>query len=241
MAVKYRQVCLNDTFSDCQDMFLDDVPSFFRSFPSTSTLTGLSLPGFSLLFTVPLGAFALIPYMVSSLLLSFRRFFLSPPILFSFIFPKNLGISAAFPRCCTLPSCRASSMTSSLISSKCSSSWLIILNPSVGLLIPPLHRCLPLIPSALNFMSQKSIPKLSMHLSENLKLSTRTTLMSIPIKWPHALPGCLLSRCRTYVLATDISFLDDDTFKSSHPELIAEKKSDSPDEDKHNPNIIHFS
>lgn len=142
MAVKYHQVSLNDTFSDCQDMFLDNVPSFFRSFPSTSTLTGLSLPGFSLLFTVPLGTFALIPYMVSSLLLSFRRFFLSPPILFSFIFPKNLGISAAFPRCCTLPSCRASSMTSSLISSKCSGSWLIILNPSVGLWMPPLTQML---------------------------------------------------------------------------------------------------
>lgn len=30
MAVKYHQISLKDTFSDCQDMFFDDTPSFFR-------------------------------------------------------------------------------------------------------------------------------------------------------------------------------------------------------------------
>lgn len=30
MATKYRQISLKDTFSDCQDMFMDDVPSFFQ-------------------------------------------------------------------------------------------------------------------------------------------------------------------------------------------------------------------
>ena len=30
MAAKYRQISLNDTFSDCQDMFMEDTPSFFQ-------------------------------------------------------------------------------------------------------------------------------------------------------------------------------------------------------------------
>lgn len=30
MATKYRQISLKDTFSDCQDMFMDVIPSFFQ-------------------------------------------------------------------------------------------------------------------------------------------------------------------------------------------------------------------
>ena len=30
MTVKYHQIALKDIFSDCQDMFLDDTPSFFQ-------------------------------------------------------------------------------------------------------------------------------------------------------------------------------------------------------------------
>ena len=30
MAVKYHQISLKDTFSDCRDMFIDDTPSFFQ-------------------------------------------------------------------------------------------------------------------------------------------------------------------------------------------------------------------
>ena len=30
MATKYRQISLKDTFSDYQDMFMDDAPSFFQ-------------------------------------------------------------------------------------------------------------------------------------------------------------------------------------------------------------------
>lgn len=30
MTTKYHQISLKDTFSDCQDMFIDDTPSFFQ-------------------------------------------------------------------------------------------------------------------------------------------------------------------------------------------------------------------
>ncbi len=30
MATNYHQISLKDTFSDCKDMFMDDVPSFFQ-------------------------------------------------------------------------------------------------------------------------------------------------------------------------------------------------------------------
>ncbi len=30
MSVKYHQISLKETFSDCQDIFFDDTPSFFQ-------------------------------------------------------------------------------------------------------------------------------------------------------------------------------------------------------------------
>lgn len=30
MATKFHQISLNETFSDCQDIFIDDTPSFFQ-------------------------------------------------------------------------------------------------------------------------------------------------------------------------------------------------------------------
>ena len=30
MATKYRQISLNDSFSSCQDLFIEDTPSFFQ-------------------------------------------------------------------------------------------------------------------------------------------------------------------------------------------------------------------
>ena len=30
MAINYHQISLKESFSDCKDMFLDDVPSFFQ-------------------------------------------------------------------------------------------------------------------------------------------------------------------------------------------------------------------
>lgn len=30
MTTKYHQISLKETFSDCRDMFMDDVPSFFQ-------------------------------------------------------------------------------------------------------------------------------------------------------------------------------------------------------------------
>ena len=43
MATKYRQISLKDTFSDCQDMFMDDARPFFSSMMNTLT-SGNSSP-----------------------------------------------------------------------------------------------------------------------------------------------------------------------------------------------------
>lgn len=42
MAVKYHQIPLKDTFSDCQDMFIDDAPSFFQILEEHFDLSELS-------------------------------------------------------------------------------------------------------------------------------------------------------------------------------------------------------
>ena len=62
MANNYHQLSLKDTFSDCKDMFMDDVPSFFQLLEQHFDIS---------LF---------IPQTFSFLPLSYKKSFLSPRI-----------------------------------------------------------------------------------------------------------------------------------------------------------------
>ena len=36
MSAKFHQISLKETFSECQDLFIDDAPSFFRGYEKKS-------------------------------------------------------------------------------------------------------------------------------------------------------------------------------------------------------------
>ena len=130
MRTKYHQITLKDTFSDCQDMFREDTPSFsmiLLTFPSSSPLI------FTMPFTWLSGGNGLIPWRDSSLHLSFRKSFPSLPTLCSFFSLASAGNYATFAASPKFPMplfFPASGLPLNLISSTCSTCWSISPNQS---------------------------------------------------------------------------------------------------------------
>lgn len=61
MTTKYHQLSLKDTFSDCQDMFLDDAPSFFQILEEHFDIRKFIPSGFTNAFYQHLGRKRLYP------------------------------------------------------------------------------------------------------------------------------------------------------------------------------------
>lgn len=53
MATKYHQISLKETFSSCQDMSIDDTPSFFRLLDEHFDISQYVPQPFTMLFTNP--------------------------------------------------------------------------------------------------------------------------------------------------------------------------------------------
>lgn len=118
MTVKYHQISLKETFSDCQDIFFDDTPSFSACLKNTLTFPSSFRQLFITLFISPSAGNVSILSLVSSRLLFCRRSSPFPRIPFlssSFPSVRNLGISAAFPKSLMPLSSHALNRTSFLI------------------------------------------------------------------------------------------------------------------------------
>lgn len=80
MANNYHQLSLKDTFSDCKDMFMDDVPSFFQLLEQHFDISLFIPQTFYNAFISILVAKESIRLLVSFLPLSYKKSFLSPRI-----------------------------------------------------------------------------------------------------------------------------------------------------------------
>ena len=127
MRTKYHQITLKDTFSDCQEMFQEDTPSFFMLLGGIPlTFPNSSLQIFTLPFIRLSGENASIHWKAFSLPLSYRKSFLSlriPCSSFSLSSAGNYGISAAFPKSRMHLFFPASKPPLNLTSSRCSIRW----------------------------------------------------------------------------------------------------------------------
>ncbi|MGN0251918.1 MAG: hypothetical protein ACI4EH_11225 [Oliverpabstia sp.] len=88
MSAKYRQISLKDTFSNCQDMFWEDTPSFFQLLDEHFDIQEFIPSVFTNAFYQHLGRKRLYPLtgFLSTLIL--QKIFPFPPIRFwSFFFP----------------------------------------------------------------------------------------------------------------------------------------------------------
>ena len=86
MATKFHQISLSELYSDCQDMFIDDTPSFFQLLEQHFDISEFVPSVFYNAFYQSLGRKRLYPLTLSS-----RRFFPSLPIPCSSSFLPSAG------------------------------------------------------------------------------------------------------------------------------------------------------
>lgn len=122
MAVKHHQISLSETFSDCQNMLIDNTPSFFQILSEHFNLNDFIPLEFYSAFYRSFGRKRIYP-LHFFLPLSFRRFFPFPQILYFFFFltfVKNYGIFTDLPKFRMLLYCLVSNTILSLTLSECS-------------------------------------------------------------------------------------------------------------------------
>ena len=162
MSAKFHQISLKETFSECQDLFTDDAPSFFQLLDEHLDLESFIPDSFFNAFYRSLGRKRLYPLSGFLAASSFRRFFpfLQIPCLsFFLISVRNFAIFAASIRFRMLRCLHASNRIFFRLLKKCSISLLILPSPSVWPLILHWLRCSPLILPGLNSTSPKTIPR----------------------------------------------------------------------------------
>lgn len=256
MTTKYHQISLKDTFSDCKDMFMDDVPSFFQileqhcdislfipqtfynafyqhlghkqNYPLTGFLSALILQNF---FSIPTDALLILLLKLCKELRDFCGFSKVPdaPLFtrFKLGFADHIELMFQMMVDYTEPICQQ--IDSSLA------------------------NILSFDTSGIELYVTENNPKTLNSLIRKLKAFYKDKPGVDPYKMAYGLMPSQAASCpdakQQYInghfcyadkfailtnglgIVRHIAFWDDD-FKNSHPEIIIEKKSDSPDEDK---------
>lgn len=256
MATKYRQISLKDTFSDCQDLFVEDTPSFFqlldehfdicefipsvftnafyqhlgrkRSYPLTGFLSALILQK---IFSIPTDSLLILFLSLCKELRDFCGFSKVPDAPLFTRFRQNFEpfIELMFRQ------------------------MVDFTEPICQLIDSSLAQILTFDTSGIELFVSENNPKTLNSLIKKLKAYYKDKPDVDPYKMAYGLmPSAAASSPdakQMYInghfcyadkfgiltnglgIVRDIVFLDDD-FKAAHPELPVEKKSDSPEEDK---------
>lgn len=256
MASKYHQITLKDTFSDCKDMFIDDVPAFFqllqqhfdislfipatfyhafyqhlgrkRDYPLTGFLSALILQK---IFSIPTDSLLILLLKLCKELRDFCGFSKVPdaPLFtrFKLGFADHIELMFQHMVDYTEPICQQ--IDSSLA------------------------QILTFDTSGIELYVTENNPKTLNSLIRRLKAYYKDNPDIDPYKMAYGLMPSQAASCpdakQQYInghfcyadkfailtnglgIIRHIAFLDD-SFKAAHPEMAAEKKSGSPDEDK---------
>lgn len=256
MTVKYRQLTLKDIFSDCQDRFLDDTPSFFqlleehfdisefipsvfshafyqrlgrkREYPLTGFLSALLLQK---IFSIPTDSLLILLLHICKELRDFCGFSKVPdaPLFTRFKLGFADHLALMFQRMVdfTEPICQAiDSSLASMLTFDTSGMELYVTENN---------------PKTLHSL----IRRLKAHYKDNSDVDPYkmafglmpSQAVSCPDAKQQYINGHFCYADKFAILTNGlgivrhIAFLDDE-FKANHPEMPVEKKSDSPDEDK---------
>lgn len=256
MAVKYHQISFKDTFSDCQDMFMDDVPSFFqlleqhfdislfipqtfynafyqhlgrkRDYPLTGFLSALILQK---IFSIPTDALLILLLHLCKELRDFCGFSKVPdaPLFtrFRLGFAEHLELMFQQMVEYTEPICQQ--IDASL------ARMLTFDTSGIELYVTENN------PKTLNAL----IRKLKTHYKDNPDVDPYKMAYGLMPSQAASSPDAKQQYINGHFCYADkfailtnglgiirhIAFLDND-FKAAHPEMTIEKKSDSPDQDK---------
>ena len=256
MATKYRQISLKDTFSDCQDMFMDDTPSFFQLLDEHFDIHEFIPSVFTNAFYQHLGRNRLYPLagFLSALIL--QKIFSIPTdsllILFLSI-SKELRDFCGFSKVPDAPLFTRFRQNFEPFIELMFRQMVDFTEPICQLIDSSLAQVLTFDTSGIELFVSENNPKTLNALIKKLKAFYKDKPDVDPCKMAYGLMPSVAASCtdakQMYInghfcyadkfgiltnglgIVRDIVFLDDD-FKAAHPELPVEKKSDSPEEDK---------
>lgn len=257
MSTKYYQLSLKDTFSDCQDMFIDDSHSFFNLMDEFMDLNDFIPDSFSQAFYRSLGRNRVYPLTGFLTALILQKIFSIPSdsllILFLSIC-KELRLFCGFSKVPDAPLFTRFKQRFLPFIELMFQHMVDFTEPICQAIDSSLAQTLTFDTSGIELYVTENNPKTLNSLIKKLKAYYKDNPNVDPYRMAYGLMPSHAASCddarQMYInghfcyadkfailtnglgIVRHISFLDDDIFKSSHPELIIEQKSDSPDEDK---------
>lgn len=257
MAIKYHQIVLSDIFSDCQNKLIDDSPSFFQLLSEHFDLDEFIPPEFHSAFYHSLGRKR--TYSLNAFLSAFilQKIFSIPTDSLLLLFLRLCRELREFCGFTKVPDAALLSRFKHDFEPYIELMFQRMVDytqPICQLIDASLAQMLTFDTSGIELYVTENNPKTLNALIKKLKTYYKDNPDIDPYQMAYGLmPSQAASSPNAkqmyinghfcyadkFAILTNglgivrhIAFLDDDSFKSAHPDLIVEKKADSPDEDK---------
>lgn len=256
MSTKYHQISLKETFSDCQEFFIEDSPTFFQLLDEFIDLDQFIPQAFSIAFYQNLGRKRLYPL----------TGFLSALILQKiFSIPSDSLLILFLSLCKELRDfCGFSKVPDAPLFTRFKQEFLPQIEAMFHLMVDYTEPICQAIDASLAGMLTFDTSGIELYVTENNPKTLNSLIRRLkayyksnpdvdPYKMAYGLMPSQAKSCpdakQQYInghfcyadkftlltnglgIVRHLAFLDDD-FKAAHPEMPVEKKSDSPDEDK---------
>lgn len=256
MATKYRQITLKDTFSNCQDLFMDESPSFFQLLDDHFDIQEFIPLVFTNAFYQQLGRKRTYPLtgFLSALILQKIFSIPSDSLLILFLsLCKELRDFCGFSKVPDAPLFTRFRQNFEPFIELMFRQMVDFTEPICQLIDSSLAQILTFDTSGIELFVAENNPKTLNSLIKRLKAFYKDKTDVDPYKMAYGLMPSQAASCpdakQQYInghfcyadkfglltnglgIVRDIVFLDD-AFKANHPEIPVEKKSDSPEEDK---------
>lgn len=256
MATKYHQISLKDTFSDCQELFIEDSPAFFQLLDEFIDLDQFIPQTFFNAFYQNLGRKRVYPLtgFLSALILQKIFSIPSDSLLILFLsLCKELRDFCGFSKVPDAPLFTRFKQEFLPHMEMMFQLMVDFTEPICQAIDASLAGMLPFDTSGIELYVTENNPKTLNSLIRKLKAYYKNNPDVDPYQMAYGLMPSQAEACpdakQQYInghfcyadkfalltnglgIVRHIAFLDDD-FKAAHPEMPVEKKSDSPDEDK---------
>lgn len=257
MTTKYHQISFSDIFSDCQNKLIDDSPSFFSMLSEHMDLNEFIPPEFQSAFYLSIGRTRIYPLhgFLSAFIL--QKIFSIPTDSLLLLFLnlcKELRDFCGFSK---VPDASLMSRFKHNFESYIELMFQRMIDytePICQLIDSSLAQMLTFDTSGIELYVSENNPKTLNALIKKLKAFYKDKPDVDPYKMAYGLMPSQAAICpdakQMYInghfcyadkfairtngldIVRHISFIDDADFKVAHPDLVVEKKTDSPDEDK---------
>lgn len=257
MTAKYHQISLSETFSDCQNSFMDDSPAFFQLLSEYFDLEDFIPADFRSAFYLSIGRNRIYPLhgFLSAFIL--QKIFSIPTDSLLLLF---LNLCSELRSFCGFTKVPDASLLSRFrrdfepYIEKMFQQMVDYTGPICQIIDSSLAQMLTFDTSGIELYVTENNPKTLNALIRKLKTYYKDKPDVDPYKMAYSLMPSQAAACpdakQMYInghfcyadkfailtnglgIVRHIAFIDDDSFKSAHPEMPLEKKTDSPDKDK---------